>query len=275
MYIENGIVKIAGCFDYDAPAPKILYRENEYDAVYNCIQPALEGASPVHTVISGDYATGKTTVISKIINDIRNKTNEIIPVYIDCQGATSQLKFYSFVYQDVFNKPKPDTVSASRLKERVMDQLKETGQSLVVVLDDVYHLLAKSWSNDLLSKLLRSYQMYGTRVGVFNLLPSLQFKYRFDTDLRTMYVPYEIEFPNYTLGEVYGILKDRCCYAFHDGVINKEVIMSISEEVVNLHNLRFGMSILRNLSVKASSENKVIDMELYGEIMESGKKHFN
>lgn len=272
MSLNKGILKVAGCFDYDAPAPNVLYRDEQYNAVYSCIEPALEGGSPVHTVISGDYATGKTTLISQIIDDMKNKTNEIIPVYIDCQHATSQLKFYSFIFKEVFNKNKPDYYSASRVKEKIMNRLNKTQQPLVVVLDDVYHLLAKSWCGSMLSKLLRAYQMYGVRIGVFNLLPSLEFKFKFDQDLRTMYVPYEIEFPRYTLEEVYGILKDRCCYGFHDGVINKEVLMNISEEVVELHNLRFGMGVLRNLSIKANIENRVIDMDLYTEINKSSKK---
>lgn len=273
MQITSGIFKVAGSFDVDFPAKNVLFRENELNAVYSNIEPALDGASPVHAVIVGGYATGKTTVMKQVINKIRNETKNIIPTYIDCREGYNKSKMYSFIFKEVFNKNIDKKISANRLKEKIFNELANSDKALVIALDDVNYLFSKKWGQDFMSELLRAHQTYNVRIGLLPLLPSLEYRYKFDLDLRTMFVPNEVTFPYYTFEEVYGILKDRCCYGFHEGIISQEVLLNISDDVVKNKNLRLGLNILRNLGTRAGLKNNVINMKLYEDYMYSAEKY--
>lgn len=273
MCVTSGIFKVAGSFDVDSPAKNILFRDDEFNGVYSNIEPALEGASPVHAVIVGGYATGKTTVMKQVINKIKSKTKKIVPTYIDCREGYNKSKMYSFIYKEVFNKNLTTKISANRIKEKIFNELSSSDRALILALDDVNYLFNKKWGHDFMSELLRAHQTYSVRIGLLPLLPSLEYRYKFDMDLRTMFVPNEVTFPHYTFEEVYGILKDRCCYGFHKDVINQEVLLSISDDVVKNNNLRLGLNILRNLGTRAGLKNNVIDMKLYEEYMYSAEKY--
>ena len=74
----------------------------------------------------------------------------------------------------------------------------------------------------------------------------------------------EIEFKDYTVEEMYSILKYRCVLGFKKGVITDDQIMKISENAVHYTNLRWGLRTLNLLGQKIESENrdKIEDRDL-------------
>ena len=135
-----------------------------------------------------------------------------------------------------------------------MKELKNKGKILLIAFDDVNYLLKDAKCQQMFYELVRAYEVHEVRIGVFPILTSLEFRYKFDADVKTTFIPEEIIFPPYNSTETYGILKDRCCEGFADGVINHEIIERVCDIVTQTNNLRLGLTILRTLGNKAEIE---------------------
>lgn len=62
---ETYIFKDQDVFDIHIHPKNLLYKENQLHVIANDIQPVLKGYSPIHTVLLGDFATGKTAAIKR------------------------------------------------------------------------------------------------------------------------------------------------------------------------------------------------------------------
>lgn len=60
-----------------------------------------------------------------------------------------------------------------------------------------------------------------------------------------------ILFNQYSLKQMYNILKDRCTYGFYNGVISDELIHEVAERSYDCGNLRYGINLLSSAGQKA------------------------
>ena len=84
-----------------------------------------------------------------------------------------------------------------------MKELQKTGKSLVVALDDINYLFQSKNANKVVYDLLRAYEEYpGVKTSIFAILSDLEFKYAFDKNVTTVFIPQEIIFPLYSYSEI-------------------------------------------------------------------------
>jgi cell division control protein 6 len=134
-----------------------------------------------------------------------------------------------------------------------MEKLEE--ESFILVIDDMNYL-SKQDSNKLINELLRANEFYHSNLAIIIIVNNISFKYSLEKNAQSVLQCNEVEFKDYTVNEMYSILKYRCELGFKKGVITDEQIMKISENAVNYTNLRWGLTTLNLLGQKVESENR-------------------
>jgi cell division control protein 6 len=128
-----------------------------------------------------------------------------------------------------------------------MKDLQKNGKSLVVALDDINYLFQSKNANKVVYDLLRAYEEYpGVKSSIFAILSDLEFKYAFDKNVNTVFIPQEITFPLYTYSEIEGILKDRVKAGFFPNVLGDDILEQIAMYTEENGDLRLGINLLKS-----------------------------
>ena len=95
--------------------------------------------------------------------------------------------------------------------------------------------------------MLRAYEEYpGVRTSIFAILSDLEFKYAFDKNVNTVFIPQEIPFPLYAYSEIEDILRDRAKAGFFPNVLPDDILEQIAMYTLEKGDLRVGINLLRS-----------------------------
>ncbi|MCL2115005.1 MAG: AAA family ATPase [Methanobrevibacter sp.] len=272
---NQGLFKDKAVFDVHYVPQNVFFRDKQIKTIASNIEPAFNGGGPIHTVILGDHATGKTTAIKKLFQFIQKFENNAIPIYINCKTHNTKFKIYSAIFEEVFKiESLKRGTSATILFDKIMKELKKQNQVLVVALDDINYLFTDNKGQELFYELIKVYETFNVKIGIYPIVTSMEFIYNLDKNTRTVFIPQEVKFPHYTLDEIYSILKKRACVGFQKGVINQEILLKISEFTKEFNNLRLGLNLLQNLGMIAANEgNTHITKKHFNQLIKSKKKY--
>ena len=247
MYDETLFQNI-NAFDPDYMPPNYNYRDTQMEAMAMSIRPAIRGGQPSNAVVLGSPATGKTTAIRKVFEHVEKTTEKVVCVYINCQLHTTRFGIFSQIFKKMFGHVPPETgVPFSRIYDQIMRDLQMNSKSLIVALDDVNYLFQSKTANKLFYDILRAYEEYpGVRTSIFAILSDLEFKYAFDKNVNTVFIPQEITFPPYSYSEIEDILRDRVKAGFYPNVLDDEILEEIAMYTYENGDLRTGMALLKS-----------------------------
>ena len=271
MYYESLFQNI-NAFDPDYLAPNYNFRDTQMEAMAMAIRPAMRGGQPSNAVILGSPATGKTTAIRKVFELVEKNTEKVVCVYINCQIHTTRFGIFSQIFKKVFGHLPPETgVPFSRIYAQIMKELQKNGQSVVVAFDDINYLFQTNHANKVVYDLLRAYEEYpGVKASIFAILSDLEFKYAFDKNVNTVFIPQEIMFPLYKYNEIEDILRDRVNAGFFPGVLSDDILEQISMYTLENGDLRVGINLLRSCgNIAEASASREITQEHFDKAIES------
>jgi cell division control protein 6 len=245
-------------FDPQYVPENYVHRNNQVQAIAVAIQPALRGSRPINALIYGPPATGKTTAIWKLKEDLAGvpEGEKVVLVHINCQIHTTKFSIFSQIHKEVKGHEPPETgVPFKRVYEAIFKELIKEGKCLIAVLDDMNYLFLDRHANEIMYDILRAHEVYpGAKTGLFGIVSDTEFNYKIDDKVRSMFQPQEIFFPPYKPGEIFDILKDRCTFGFSPGVISDDIIERASDIAYQKGDLRLGIEILRRAALAAESE---------------------
>ena len=269
---DESLFSNINAFDPDYIPPNYNYRDVQMEAMAMAIRPAMSGGQPSNAVILGSPATGKTTAIRKIYELVEKNTEKVVCVYINCQLHTTRFGIISQIHKKIFGHLPPETgVPFARVYDKVMKELQRTGKSLILSLDDVNYLFQSKNANKLFYDILRAYEEYpGVKSAIFAILSDLEFKYAFDKNVETVFIPQEITFPPYSYSEIEDILRDRVKAGFYPNVMGDEVLEEIAMYTVDNGDLRTGINLLRNCgNIAEANASREITIEHFNQAVDS------
>ncbi len=271
MYDESLFQNI-NAFDPDFMPPNYNFRDTQMEAMAMAIRPAIRGGQPSNAVVLGSPATGKTTAIRKVFELVEKTTEKVICVYINCQIHTTRFGIFSQIFKKIFGHLPPETgVPFSRIYTQIMKDLQDSNKSLVIAFDDINYLFQSNHANKVVYDILRAYEEYpGVKTSIFAILSDLEFKYAFDKNVNTVFIPQEITFPLYTYSEIEDILRDRANAGFFQGVLPDDVLEQISMYTLENGDLRVGINLLKSCgNIAEASASREITQEHFEKAVES------
>lgn len=247
MYDES-LFRDINAFDPDYVPPNYNFRDTQMEAMAISIRPAMRGGQPSNAIVLGSPATGKTTAVRKVFELVEKNTEKVICIYINCQLHTTRFGIFSQIHKKIFGHSPPETgIPFTRIYDKIMKKLQQDGISLIVALDDINYLFQSNNANKVLYDLLRAYEEYeGVRTGVFAILSDLEFRYVFDKNVNTVFIPHEITFPPYSYNEIEDILRDRVKAGFYPDVMSDDILEQIATYTYENGDLRTGINLLKS-----------------------------
>ena len=247
MYDESLFQNI-NAFDPDYMPPNYNFRDTQMEAMAMAIRPAMRGGQPSNAVVLGSPATGKTTAIRKVFEFVEKTTEKVVCVYINCQIHTTRFGIFSQIYKKLFGHAPPETgVPFSRIYGQIMQHLQKNEKALIIAFDDVNYLFQSKNANKIFYDILRAYEEYpGVKTSTFAILSDLEFKYAFDKNVNTVFIPQEITFPLYSYNEIESILRDRAKAGFFPGVLSDDILEQVAMRTYEDGDLRVGIKLLHS-----------------------------
>ena len=265
MYDESLFQNI-NAFDPDYMPSNYNFRDTQMEAMAMSIRPAMRGGQPSNAIVLGSPATGKTTAIRKVFELVEKTTEKVVCVYINCQIHTTRFGIFSQIHKKIFGHAPPETgVPFARVYDKIMKNLQQSEKALVVAFDDVNYLFQSKNANKVFYDMLRAYEEYaGVRTSIFAILSDLEFKYAFDKNVNTVFIPQEITFPPYSYSEIENILRDRAKAGFFPGVLSDEVLEQIAMYTYENGDLRIGIKLLNTCgNIAEADASREITSEHY------------
>ncbi len=248
----NSIFKNQEIFNTTYFPEMIQCRDKELRSILINIKPLLNNNKVLNTIIMGNSGTGKTTVIKHALMEITQYT-DLKTCYLNCNIQDTARKCYIQIFKVLFGVAPRNNISTEVIQVDIMEKLEK--ESFILVIDDM-NRLSKKDSNKLINELFRANEFYHLNMAIIIIVNNISFKYSLEMNSQSVLHSNEIEFKNYSVDEVYSILKYRCDIGFKEGVINDEQIMKISEAAVNYTNIRWALTTLNLLGQKIESENR-------------------
>jgi cell division control protein 6 len=253
-------------FDPQYVPESYIHRNTQVEAIAVAIRPALKGGRPINTLIYGPPATGKTTAIQKLKEELVEVEGggKVVLAHINCQIHTSKFSIFSQIHKAVVGHEPPETgVPFKKVYEAIFKKLIKEDRCLIAVLDDMNYLFFDRHANEIMYDILRAHEVYsGAKTGLFGIVSDTEFNYKIDDKVRSMFQPQEVFFPPYRAGEIFDILKDRCSIGFSPGVASDEIVLEAADMAYEKGDLRLGIEILRRAALAAEAEgSRKIELE--------------
>ncbi len=209
---------------------RLPHRDGEIRQVAEVLAPALRGDVPSNLLIYGKIGTGKTAVVTQVRQDIQRRaegTSKVTFVTVNCGNIDTAYSLLQNV-GNTFAKTEADRIPTGWSLDRVqaaMRRLMDTkGGTIVLVLDEIDRLVARSGDNVLYTLSQLNTELETARLVLLGISNDLKFTNHLDARVRSRLNEEKILFDPYKAPQLQDILQDRAKVAFRDGVVDPGVI---------------------------------------------------
>jgi cell division control protein 6 len=264
LMFDETLFQNINAFNPDYMPDNYNFRDNQMEAMAYAIRPTLRGGMPSNAVILGPCATGKTTAVKKVFELVEHTSERVICCYINCQLNTTRFGIFSQIHEKLFGHKPPETgIPFATIYQKVMKFLSDNKKALIVAFDDANFIFQNKNANKVFYDILRAYEEFPTvHTGIFVILSELEFRYILDKNVKTVFIPQDINFQPYSRSEILSILSDRVKVGFYPNVISDDLLEQITDYTIETGDLRVGIDILRVCgNIAESDASKKITQE--------------
>jgi cell division control protein 6 len=263
---EESIFQQPEMFETDYLPDKLYHRESQLRGLAANIKPAERGSSPNNAYCRGPPATGKTSAVRMIFNQIQEQSSRVACVHINCQLNSTRFGVFSKIYQELTGQEPPSSgVPFQKLYDRTARVLKKEEKVLVVALDDINYLFNDREDSEVVYSLLRMHENYpGVKVGIISILSDLSVDLfaRLDARAQSVFLAEEISFPEYNRSEITDILRRRMDNGFMTGAASEEILERAVDCTLESGDLRIGINTLKRAGESAEQRaSRTISLE--------------
>ena len=249
---EETLFRNAEAFNPDYVPDQFSFRDAQLKEMMFCLRPVIRGGKASNAFMIGQPATGKTTAVRLVFEQLMETTSSVIPAYVNCRIESSAFKIISEIRRAVLGMPAPDTgIPITRVRDEVFSRLKRDGKHLVVCLDDVNYLFSSGIADEVLYSILRAHEAFpGVKTCVF-AISTEEVLHKLDGSVRSTFSPVRIEFPPYSTSEITEILSRRREYGLYPNVLSDQLLGEIASRT---RDLRWGIELLKQSALAAESD---------------------
>lgn len=205
--------------DYDYLPEKLPGREGEISVIAESIKPLFVKRKPSNLFIYGKPGIGKTACTRYVLKEVKEASNNILPLYINCWNNQTTHAAVIKLSQILGLILPPKGISTEEVIQKCLNALKQRKGS-VICLDEFDRLK----EHDLLYSLIEL-----GNVAVLLITNERDYLNNLEPRLLSRLCLNNLGFNNYTKNQVMEILLIRAKQAFYPNVISREVINLISE----------------------------------------------
>lgn len=237
--------------NYDFIPKLIPHRENQQFKVASCIKPLFAHMNGRNMIISGLPGIGKTVATRKVLDELEEQTDDIIPIYVNCwQKGTSYKVFLEICeqldYKFTQNKRTEELLS-------VIGKLLNT-KAAVFVFDEI----DKAEDPNFIYSLIEEVH-YKSIICITNYK---SWTATIDKRIMSRFMPETIEFHPYNKNETADILKSRVEQAFFDGAFTSDALQLVTDKTYEVKDIRTGLYVLKEAGLAAEERSsKTIEVE--------------
>jgi len=204
---------------------ELPHRDNQVLQLAKILAPALAGSRPSNVFIYGLTGTGKTAVTKYVLRKLSEKAQErVIFSYVNCRQNDTSYRVLAELARSLGTRIPFTGLATSEVYKRFVSALDRRNKIMVVVLDEIDHLVKKS-GDDVLYFLTRiNEHLSSSRLSLIGITNDLKFTEFLDARVKSSLGEEELVFPPYTARELEDILRQRAAEAFYDDALAPEVI---------------------------------------------------
>ncbi len=216
---------------------RLPHREKQLKHLAQTFKPVIynPGETMQRVVLIGSYGTGKTVtsrVFGRGFTQLALKNHlKIKYVHINCYKARTLPQVLHSIARGL-DIPLPQRgLSIHEMLRGIMDELDRRKLHVIIALDEFDYFVAANAGTTPVYTLVRAYDddlSRKKRMHFIFIARSLQALELLDPATSTFFLKNIIHFTPYTSRELFDILKDRASLAFHEGVIDEDILKYIS-----------------------------------------------
>ncbi len=228
-YISSRIFKDREKLLPDYVPRELPHRDNQIRRLATILAPALGGSRPSNVFIYGLTGTGKTAVTKYVLRKLYEKAKKKIEfTYVNCRQNDTSYRVLAELARSIGVRVPFTGLATSEVMKRFLDGLERKARILIVVLDEIDHLVKKH-GDDVLYFLTRiNEQLSRSRVTIIGITNDLKFMEFLDARVKSSLGEEELVFPPYTATELEDILRKRAEEALHSDVLHGGVIPTVA-----------------------------------------------
>lgn len=198
-------------------------RQDELDRLHTMLRPVTMDATPRDVLIYGPTGQGKTVGVKLKTEQLEAWASEndinLTVCHVPCKGADSSYHVLRMLVKELREirkgspgESKPDGYQRKDLLEMVLDELKQIGGTVILILDEIDAIGEDDY---VLYELPRA-DVGSVKLGVIGITNDLKFRNNLDADVRSSLGNRDITFHPYDGPQIQDILARRAAGALRD-----------------------------------------------------------
>lgn len=226
--------------------PKLLpFREGQVQEIAFAIKPLMAGQRGTNLFIHGAPGIGKTASLQWVLRELKETTDEVVPIYVNCWNFKSKY----FIFSDIANQLKVSFIQG-RAAEHILQQINHRlrDSAAVFVFDEVDKVDDADWLYQIISTFPRS--------CILLVSNSQDYTAKIESRIKSRLMLKSLEFRPYNLNEIHGILKERAKLALKPEAIEPSLLKQIANVTLSKGDVRVGLHLLREAAKLAEEKSK-------------------
>jgi cell division control protein 6 len=231
---DESLFKNPIALDFDYQPKLVPHREREQKHIASCMKPLFQNRNGRNIFVFGAPGIGKTVATKHILRELEEKTDEIIPIYVNCWQKNTTYKIVLAIC-DAINYKFTQNKKTDELFEIIKKVLNK--RCAVFVFDEIDKMDDFTFLYSILEEIYKKSIILVTNEKEW--LSSL------DKRIKSRLATQSLEFKPYNLSETKNILKQRLDHAFVKDVFDKESLEMVANKTFELSDIRIGLHILK------------------------------
>jgi cell division control protein 6 len=228
---DNDIYRDRDALREDYQPEELVGRDEELQTFQAALQPVINGEQPNNIFLYGKTGVGKTAATKYLLSHLREDAAQyddldLRVIFLNCDGLTSSYQIATRLVNRLRSESNQISTTGYPLAsvyEMLWEELDDSAGSVLVVLDEIDHVNDDS----ILYQLPRARangNLSNAKIGLIGISNDFSFRDDLSPKVKSSLCEQEIHFPAYNAENLRAILEQRAEVAFHDDVLNEEVI---------------------------------------------------